>query len=80
MYTNNPNVRLKIFSIYFIHVIVNLVYKVYISSEMAKKTISFKAEENIRQALESEAFKKEWTLSYYIESILKQYAKRKKLV
>lgn len=71
---------LKIFSLYFHPILVNLVYKVYIAFEMAKKTISFKAEDKIREALETEAFKKEWTLSYYIESILKQYAKRKKLV
>lgn len=47
---------------------------------MAKKTVSFKLEENYREALEKEADKKEWTLSYYVQSIVNQYVKKNKLV
>jgi len=47
---------------------------------MAKETLSFKGEKALREALEKEAAKKEWTLSYYLESIVKQFAKKNKLV
>jgi predicted DNA-binding protein len=47
---------------------------------MAKETLSFKIEKDHREALEKEAKKKEWTLSYYVQSIVNQYIKRNKLV
>ena len=47
---------------------------------MEKKTVSFKLDEIYREALEKEAAKKEWTLSYYVQSIVNQYVKKNKLV
>ena len=47
---------------------------------MEKKTVSFKLDEIYRRALEEEAKKKEWTLSYYVQSIVNQYVKKNKLV
>ena len=47
---------------------------------MAKETVSFKLEKTYREALEKEAKEKEWTLSYYVQSIVNQYVKKNKLV
>lgn len=77
-YTIYPNVRLKYFQFIFSRSIAIHVYKVYIYREMEKKTISFKADPELREALESQALKKEWTLSYYVESLLKKVVKYKK--
>jgi predicted DNA-binding protein len=47
---------------------------------MQKETVSFKLEKSYREALEKEAQKKEWTLSYYVQSIINQHVKKNKLV
>ena len=46
---------------------------------MAKKTLSFKIEEKYREALEKEAAKKEWTLSYFVQSVVNNYVRKNKL-
>ena len=46
---------------------------------MTKRTLSLKIDDKTREALEKQADKKEWTLSYYVQSLLKNYVKRNKL-
>lgn len=47
---------------------------------MAKETISAKVEPEIIEVLTREAEKREWTLSYYIESIIKNHVRKNKLL
>lgn len=46
---------------------------------MTKRTLSIKVDDKTREALEREAGKKEWSLSYYVQSLLKNYVKRNRL-
>lgn len=58
------------------------VYSVYIAfnlKTMTKRTLSIKVDDKTREALEREAGKKEWSLSYYVQSLLKNYVKRNRL-
>jgi hypothetical protein len=43
---------------------------------MAKKTLSIKIDEAVLADIDREAAKKEWTRSYYAESILKKGMKK----
>jgi predicted DNA-binding protein len=47
---------------------------------MAKETASFKLRPETKNALIKEAEKERRTLSFFIENIIEQYAKKKKLV
>jgi hypothetical protein len=66
--------------IFYPLLVVYFVYNIYIAFVMEKKTVSFKLDKAYREALEKEASKKEWTLSYYIQSIAIQHVKRHKLL
>jgi hypothetical protein len=47
---------------------------------MAKETLSFKGEKALLDALRKEAKKQDRKLSYILEAIVNQYAKRNKLI
>jgi hypothetical protein len=47
---------------------------------MAKETASFKLRAEVKKALSKEAGKEQRTLSFYIEAIVEDYAKKRKLV
>lgn len=46
---------------------------------MAKETASFKIRPELKKALEKEAIKDKRTLSWYIEGVIEEFAKRKKI-
>lgn len=46
---------------------------------MAKDTASFKIRPELRKALKKEADKEQRTFSWYLESIIEDYAKKKKI-
>lgn len=46
---------------------------------MAKETASFKLRPELRKALKKEADKERRTLSWYLESLIEEIAKRKKI-
>lgn len=46
---------------------------------MAKETASFKIRPELRKALKREADKEKRTLSWYIESLIEEIAKKKKI-
>ncbi len=56
-----------------------VVYRVYICNVMAKETASFKIRKELRDAFQREAEKEKRTLSWYLESIAEEFAKRKKI-
>lgn len=57
-----------------------IVYVIYIAFIMAKDTASFKIRPELRKALKKEADKDKRTLSWYLETIVEEFAKKRKLV
>lgn len=65
---------------YFSPITWKLSYTVYtFVSVMAKETASFKIRKELREAFKREADKENRTLSWYLETIAEDFAKRKKI-
>lgn len=60
--------------------VVNLVYCVYVCSVMRKDTASFKIRPALRKVLKREAEKQDRTLSWYLETLVEEISKSKKLI